>query len=169
MNMMRRLILGFFLASLLAGCGFELRGRSSYAVELQDLYVEGVQPGTPLMQRINEILHRADVKLAKDRQSASAVLRILDTGEDTRTLSVSGAGRTTEFDLTYKLVFELTNAKGEVILPRQEIRTNREYFNDQFLAIGRGQEELQLRKEMQIEAADTMARRVAWTLSHQEK
>lgn len=166
--MMRRSILGFFLASLLAGCGFELRGTSGYAAELQDLYVEGVQPGTPLMQRINEILHRADVKLAKDRHAASAVLRVLDIDEDTRTLSVSGAGRSTEFDLTYKLAFELTTAKGEVILPRQEIRIDREYFNDQFLAIGRAEEEAQLRREMQMEAAETMARRVAWKLGQQE-
>lgn len=166
--MMRRSISVFFLASLLGGCGFELRGASGYAAELQNLYVEGAQPGTPLMQRINEILHRAGGELAKDRHSASAVLRILDSDEDTRTLSLSGAGRTTEFDLSYKLVFELTTAKGEVILPRQEIRANREYFNDQFLAIARGEEEVQLRREMQMEAADAMTRRVAWTLSHKE-
>jgi LPS-assembly lipoprotein len=166
--MTRRSLLGFLFLSLLAGCGFELRGTSGYAVKLENLYVEGAQPGTPLLQRIEEILRRADVALAKDRHSASAVLRILDTDDDTRVLSVSGAGRSTEFDLTYKLAFELTTAKGEVILPRQEVRTNREYFNDQFLAIGRGEEEGQLRREMQMEAAETMARRVAWKLAHMD-
>ncbi|HLF96021.1 MAG TPA: LPS assembly lipoprotein LptE [Methylococcaceae bacterium] len=166
--MTRRSILGFLFLSLLSGCGFELRGTSGYAAKLENLYVEGVQPGTPLMQRINEILRRADVKLAKDRHGASAVLRVLDIDEDTRTLSVSGAGRSTEFDLTYKLAFELTTAKGEIILPRQEIRIDREYFNDQFLAIGRAQEEVQLRQEMQMEAAETMARRVAWKLGQRE-
>lgn len=166
--MMRRSLLGFLFLSSLAGCGFDLRGTSGYAEKLDNLYVEGAQAGTPLMQRIEEILRRADVALAKERHSAAAVLRILDTDEDTRSLSVSGAGRTTEFDLTYKLVFELTNAKGEIILPKQEIRANREYFNDQFLAIGRAQEETQLRREMQMEAAETMARRVAWKLGHMD-
>lgn len=167
--MTRRFILGLFLASLLGGCGFELRGSSGYAAELQNLYVEGVQPGMPLTQRISEILHRAGGELAKDRHSASAVLRILDSDEDTRVLSVSGAGRSNEFDLTYKIAYELTNPKGEIILPRQEIRINREYYNDQFLAIGKAEEEQRLRQEMHTEAAETVTRRIAWLLAHQGK
>jgi LPS-assembly lipoprotein len=51
------------------------------------------------------------------------------------------------------------------LLPRQEIETKRDYFNDQTLPLGQAEEEGLIRQELEKEAAQALLRRAVFALS----
>jgi len=77
---------------------------------------------------------------------------------------LSRAGRSVMYDLSYRVVYDVRTPKGEVLLPRQEIETKRDYFNDQTLPLGQAEEEGLIRQELEKEAAQALLRRAVFAL-----
>jgi outer membrane lipopolysaccharide assembly protein LptE/RlpB len=68
------------------------------------------------------------------------------------------------FDLTFRVIYEVQNPKGDILIPEKELMVRREYFNTQGSPLGQGLEEVQIRSEMEMEAAQTLLRQVVFTL-----
>lgn len=114
-----------------------------------------------------EELTRAKAR-QEEAQNALIEAVVLQVGTEisTRTISLNRTGLAYEFDLIYRLSYEIKTATGEVIEPKQKVKLNREQYTDQFLITARGEEEVQLRQEMLAEAAEILTNRLSYLLKN---
>ncbi|QSA98652.1 LPS assembly lipoprotein LptE [Methylococcus sp. EFPC2] len=157
----------YVLAALLAlnACGFHLRGSGAEGLG-QNLYLDGIAPNDPFVADLSDALTVAGGKRAGSALQSAGVLRIYRAVHSRRSLVLSRFGRSTEFDLTFRVVFDVRSPKGEVILSRQEIEVKRDYFNDQTIPLAQTAEEGVMRAEMQKEAAEALLRRAAFAIKN---
>ena len=146
----------------LAACGFHLRG-SGPAIA-QNLYVEGLGPRDSFMGTFRDTMSFSGGKLVRKANRAGAVIHIYRAQHHRRYLALSRTGRSIEYDLSYRVLYDVRTPQGEVLLPRQEIETKRDYFNDQTLPLGQAEEEGLIRQELEREAAQILLRRAVFAL-----
>jgi LPS-assembly lipoprotein len=84
-------------------------------------------------------------------------------------LSLSARGRANDFELDYRLEYELVNKANAVLLPRQSLEVRREYFNDQQEIIAKDNEEIVIRDEMYQQAVSTIINRARTVLDASPK
>jgi len=154
------------LICVFGGCGWQLRGASDLPPEMAHVYVEGLSRKSRFVRELNENLAFADGGVSKDPQSAGVILKVHNEQFERRVVSLSEQGKATEYELIYRIRFELRKPDGSSLLPTQTIEIRRAYFNPQVLVIGKSQEENQIRVEMYKEAVRTLLRRTEIALSH---
>ncbi|HUL13002.1 MAG TPA: LPS assembly lipoprotein LptE [Methylococcaceae bacterium] len=147
----------------LAACGFHLRGSGPGIA--QKLYLEGLGPGDSFVGTFGNAMSLAGGKVVPEAGQAGGVIHIYKASHFRRYLALSRAGRSVLYDLSYRVVYDVRTPKGEVLLPRQEIETKRDYFNDQTLPLGQAEEEGLIRQELEKEAAQALLRRAVFALS----
>ncbi|MBP1149714.1 MULTISPECIES: LPS-assembly lipoprotein LptE [Methylocaldum] len=152
-------------ALLLSACGFHLRGSLPATMVAKTFYIDGLGRGDLFVQEFSQILSYSGGNLAAAPSQAGAVIHIVQARQDRRPIGLSKQGRANLFDLSYRVVYEVSTPQGEILLPRQELELKRDYFNDQTSPLSQTQEEYQIQQEMQREAAQLLFRRVAYALS----
>lgn len=162
----RNLIVGYLLLFSLGGCGFHLRGQVDLPERAKLVYLEGVDRGQPFSQQLTELLGFAGGRVTNDRNQAGSVLHVLRALHERRQVSLSRAGKANAFDLIYRVDYEVVTPKGEVLIPRQELEISRQYFVNQNFPLGQGEQESQLRVEMEEEAAHTLLQRLRYTVKN---
>lgn len=165
---MTRLLLLLLAALNLSACGFQLRGAGSLPVAMKQIYVSGLPVGDPLSAALTTALTRAGANVVSSA-GHNAIRLQLSTDETKRSISLNRNGLSREFDLGYHLTYAINAANGATIEPLQKLKINREQYNDQFLILGRVEEEAQLRQEMREEAADTLVRRMIFLLKQKSR
>jgi LPS-assembly lipoprotein len=148
----------------LCGCGFHLRGQVELPERAKVVYLEGVDRGQPFSQQLTELLGFAGGRVTNDRNEAGSVLHVLRSLQERRQISLSRAGKANAFDLIYRIDYEAVTPKGEVLIPRQELEITRQYFVDLRFALGQGEQESQLRTEMEQEAAQALLLRLRYAV-----
>lgn len=154
------------LISVVSSCGWQLRGASDLPPEMAHVYVEGLSGRSQFVQDLNRNLSFADGGVTKDPQSAGVILKVHNEQFERRVASLSEEGKATEYELIYRIRFELQKPDGSSLLPTQTIEIRRAYFNPQVLVIGKSEEENQIREEMYKAAVRTLLRRTEIALSH---
>ena len=155
--MNRRLFLALVPAALAAGCGFQLRRYDG--LPFASLYIDA--PGSAVAQRVRALL-AADKKLrlVETLGEAEAVLKI---AEETRTktiLSLSGAGRVTEYRLSLHLVYAISSKDESELAVPEKIELNSDMTYDDSLLLAKGAEEQLLYRDMDSTAALRIVRRL---------
>ena len=146
------------LASV-AGCGFHLRG----AVQLpfSSLYVQ-VANSSLVGHELKRALRASDVRLTEDPKEAAATLAILGEIRERHILSLGGQGRVREYQLRYRLAYQVTNPKG-VVTPPTEIALKRDISFNDTEALAKEAEEAILYRDMQLDAVQQLLRRLQST------
>ena len=147
------------LASVLSGCGFQLRGDYLLSDELQTLYVSSSDVHGELTRLTKQHLTRNQVKLLSQKSASSPELRIVSDKLDRRTLSVFQNGQVAEYELIYAVHYQLLFANEEPQNFRFEL--NRDYQDDPNLALAKSRELSLLLSEMRKSAADKILRDMA--------
>lgn len=114
-------ILLFFIFLLQTGCGFQLQGKMNLAGPLKRMYLQSGDPYGVLARSLKDYLKMSNVELVSAKNEADAILVILqdDTAQDL--LSVSGTTQTRQYNLKVVVVFEVTDVKGQIIVPPQTL------------------------------------------------
>ncbi|BBP05607.1 LPS-assembly lipoprotein LptE [Sulfuriferula plumbiphila] len=144
--------------TLTAGCGFHLRGQ----VELpyRSVYVEGGQGGlTTALQAALRLGHAG--RLAPSAAKAESVIQILSEQNSKVILSLSGIGRVREYQLQYRVQYQLITPKGKVILAPANLLLARDMTYNDAQVLAKGEEEQLLYRDMQKDAAQQILRRIA--------
>lgn len=154
---MLRRALGLSLLLLLAACGFQLRGAAT--LPYQSLYIENAGPemGVELARAIRT----SETRVVEDPAQAQAVLQVLSQQREKQILSISGAGRVSEYRLLYRVAFRVRDAAGRELLPVQTIELRRELTYDASRALAKEAEEALLYRDMQSDAVQQIVRRLA--------
>ena len=153
---LRKIALTPFLA--LAGCGFRLRGTAD--VPFKTVYVQGASSALALDLK-RHIIAGTRAKVVEDPKLAEAVVELTQERREKHILSLTGAGRVSEFQLRYQLVFRVHDGKGaEYVAPTTLLLTRDMSFSDAEVLAKEAEEQL-LFRDMQADMVQQMLRRLA--------
>jgi LPS-assembly lipoprotein len=125
---------------------------------MKSIYIEGAS--APLAEQFRKALASSQVQLVSSRAAAGAIITV--SNEDTlkRAASLGASGRANQYNLEYRLNYEITDVNNVQLVKSQPIEIRRDYFNDQQLILGKDNEELVIRNEMYQQAVRTMINQV---------
>ena len=157
------------LTFAVASCGFHLRGAASYP--FQSVYVQApttfgvgtltvAGAGAPVVPDVIAGLSRNGIALKSKIEDADFSVRFLQVFFDKRVLSLSGGGRAREFELEYRVRYEFVDAKGRLWGEPGEITIRRDFSFAESQALAKEAEEGQLVRDMQLDAAAQILRRL---------
>jgi LPS-assembly lipoprotein len=156
--MNRRLFLAAIPAALAAGCGFELRRLEG--IPFSSLYIDA-QPGSAVAQRIREALATTDrTGLAATAGEAEAVLQLDPEIRSKSILSLSGAGRVTEYRLGLRLSYRIRDKEGRSLAADETIELTYDMTYDDAQVLAKSAEEQLLYRDMEENAAQRILRRL---------
>jgi LPS-assembly lipoprotein len=159
-------LLLLLLATTLTACGFHVRGGDSLPAELKNIYLEG---GSPAMrEQVLQQLRNSHAQLVS-HENASMVIKLFNEQFQRRGVSLSERGKTNEYELIYRIEYEITTPKEAVLLARQPLEVRRDYYNDQQAILARDNEETVLRSEMAQQVVRTLLNQARFTLDKSEK
>ena len=99
--------------------------------------------------------------VTEDAEQAEARLQILGNNRGREILSLTGAGKVREYQLTQSLRFQLLDKAGKPLIPPTSLSARREYTFDDSQVLGKEQEENLLYRDMQADLVQQMMRRLA--------
>lgn len=156
------------LTFLLAACGFHLRGEAQLPAGMQRVAIEGADPLSPLGRDLRKALARSGAQVVTPGESGAAVLRIGTNRITTDVLSVGGNARANEYTMRYNVEFDVVDAAGANLLPRQVIELTRDFTFDANQALGIAAEQDLLTQELQRDMVQTILRRLE-SLAHEHR
>ncbi|TXI17999.1 MAG: hypothetical protein E6Q62_07640 [Nitrosomonas sp.] len=160
MMLNKQKIIILIMLSLLAACGFKLRGQIS-SLPYKTLYVSAPDGHTIGMDLERAINISSTTKVVHDAEAAEATLQVISAIHEKAILSLSAGGRVRDFNLIYRVVYRLVDQQGTEIVPNTEIAITRilPFLDAQILA--KEAEERLLQRDMQSDAIQ----QILWRLS----
>ncbi len=143
-------LLVLIMAVLIAGCGYHLRGAFDLPSGLKKVYLQG--GSAQLREQFNKTLEGSSGQLVNSAGAANIRVRVFDNDIKQRGVSLSAGGRSNEFELYYRVEYELRDAANKVLVAREPLEIRREYFNDQQDIIAKDNEEGVIRNEIYQQA-----------------
>ncbi len=156
--MNRRLFLAALPVALVAGCGFQLRRLDG--MPFTSLYID-TSSGDVVAQRVHSLLAaNKGMRLTATAEEAEAVLKLGQEERSKTILSLSGAGRVTEYRLGLKLTYSVGGKDGRVWAAAETLELSRDLTYDDTLLLAKGLEEQLLQRDMEDSAARRIVRRL---------
>jgi len=153
---MRALALALLLGS--AACGFQLRGTASLPFET--IYVPNATAGIALEIK-RSIQAGTEARVVDDAKAAAAQLLFLEESRRKDILSLTAAGRVSEYRLFYRVRFRVSDGTGGDFLPPVSIQLFRDMTYDDSQVLAKEAEELLLFRDMQTDMVQQVLRRIA--------
>lgn len=147
------------LTLLLSSCGFHLRGSIAIPESLSPVFVQD-NGGTQVKPVLLQLLHTNHVSLATKPAEAKSLVVIHGEQFQRRVSSVAGSGKVQEFELQYLLQYSILDAENQPVLAQQSLRLTRDLRFDENAVLAKAQEEAQRNKDMVIDAAQQLLRRL---------
>ena len=148
------------LLALATGCGFQLRGQASLPQAMSTTWLAVPDASSAFARELALLLRGNGVMMADGPGEDAAELRILEERMTRRALTISGDARVREFELVFDLEFSLTAPDGEVLLPPESIRLERDFQFDEQEILGAATEEELLREDLRRNMAAALIRRL---------
>lgn len=161
-----RLFLCCWLVSLLAGCGFHLRGQADLPMDLAMHIQDSTAPGEPpsrLRRELERILVTNGVTVTDDPEAADAVLKILREDLRRRTIATGPDGEIREYELRYTVDYALTRPDGQDSISQDTISVARDLLYSEARVLGRTAGEQITIRDMTSDLAYSILRRVQAT------
>ena len=149
------------LALFLSACGYHLRGDIDLPPGLQKVYVRGAS--LELSEAIKQSFRSTSSQLVTSKAEAGLILNIIDEEYRRRTISISSQGYSNEYELEYRLVFDLYDKNSITLMPVQTIEVSQAYYNQQSgkTVLSKDNEEKILRKELYLKAVRSVIQRAS--------
>ena len=156
--MNRRLFLAAIPAVLATGCGFQLRRLDE--VPFASLYVDAPHGGAVAQRIRSALISNKQTRLAASAAEAEAVLVLGQETRSTTILSLSGAGRVTEYRLGLQLTYAINDKDGRTLAAAETIELTRDITYDDAQVLAKSAEEQLLYRDMDDNAARRIMRRL---------
>ncbi|PKO73165.1 MAG: lipoprotein B transmembrane [Betaproteobacteria bacterium HGW-Betaproteobacteria-17] len=156
--MNRRLFLAAIPALLATGCGF--KPRRFEGIPFASLYIDAPHGGAVAARIRSALTSSKQTRLAANAGEAEAVLVL---GQETRSkviLSLSGAGRVTEYRLGLQLTYRVNDREGRTLAVPEVIELSRDITYDDTQVLAKAAEEQLLYRDMEDGATRRILRRL---------
>lgn len=147
------------MASLLAACGFQLRG--SYSLPWETLYIGLPENNEIYIQLKRSIETSTQTRIVADAKQAQASLIVLHNEHGKNILSLSAKARVREIQLTRSFVYRIQDAAGKELVPNGSIIIQRDMSFNETLTLAKEAEETTILREMQSDLVQQLLRRLA--------
>ena len=159
--MIRRLLFTAALVLGLSACGFHLREALVLPPDLGEVRVTASDPYSPLRQSLERAIADAGAKIAAESAEGQlTTLAIRSEHWASTPLSLDQFGRAQEYTLRYAVVFAMSDANGDVLVPQQAVELSREYVSVPSDSTGSDTEAELLARELQREMTASILRRI---------
>lgn len=156
--MNRRTFLSVLPVAVLAGCGFQLRRVGG--IPFASLYVDA-PPGSAVASRvIAQLKTLRSTRLALSAAEADAILKLDREAVKKSILSLSGAGRVTEYRLSLEVIYSIIDPGQRALAPAETIELSRDITYDDSRVLAKSAEESLLYRDMEEDAARRIIRRL---------
>jgi len=149
--------LALLLVLTLAGCGFQLRGSAS--LPFDSIYIDGA--GSEMGVELARAIRPTQTRVVDSPDEAQAILQIVSQGREKQILTLSTAGRVSEYRILYRVGFRVRGKDGRELLPLQQIELRREITFNDAQTLAKESEEGLLYRDMQTDAVQQILRRLA--------
>lgn len=149
---MKKLLNSAFIllfTTVIAGCGFHLRGHEPLPVQLHTMYLESNQPYSSLTKQLQQTLQSVGVTLTQTAQAAPVTLQLLQDNFTQTTTAIGSGLQTSTYLLNYSISYQLLDNKGRVLQAPQTINTTRNYSITSNQILGDTNVQANLKDEMQ--------------------
>lgn len=143
-------------ASLLAGCGFELRGKADLGFE--DMYIQG--PKLSFHKELTKLLQVNGVNIVNSAEEADVVLELMSENREQRILSLSGEGVVREYEIFYRINFRLRDPGSETWGPVETIENRTDFTYDDTQLLAKQFEQERLYDTMRADSVRELLRRL---------
>jgi LPS-assembly lipoprotein len=143
---------------LVAACGFQLRGVATLPFE--SIYVQAPAKSLLAQQIKRAVRSGSSTRVPERPDEAEVILQIVNELQERRILSLTGGGRVAEYELSYRVVFRLTDAQKREHIPASEIVLRRDYSYRDDAALSKESEEALLYRSMRDDAVQQLVRRL---------
>jgi LPS-assembly lipoprotein len=133
------------LATLLGGCGFQLRGNPVVPPEMARTYIATDDRYSLFYRTFRRQLESAGAEIVDSPGNATAEFAILSDDTDQRVLSVSARNVPTEFEVYYTVYYTVRSGEKTLLEPQLQTLT-RDYTYDETRVLGKAREEELLRQ-----------------------
>ncbi len=160
LNAARLLLIAAILS--LAACGFHLRGSKldDVSFAFKSLYLKAPAE-TQFVIDLRQSLAANKIALSANPSEADLVLEVVSEQLTKQILSLSGAGRVREYQLTYRVSLRAYDDRQIDWLPADEILLTRILTWDDALVLAKQQEEATLYNDMRADAVGQAMRRLS--------
>ena len=156
-----RLVPAAVVATLLAGCGFQLRGAPPVSSALEPLAVDcSSQVAETLCRSLREQLSLGNVRLAPVAD-ADYILRLKNFERDRRASAITAQAAAAEYTLRHSVELEVISADRVPMVATTRLNTSESYRYDETNVLARQREEETLRQQMD----DRLAQQVIFRLA----
>ena len=156
--MNRRIFLAAFPAVLVAGCGFQLRRLEG--IPFASLYVDAPPNSAVAQHIIASLKTNKATRLAASATEAEAVLKIHSEARSKIILSLSGAGRVTEYRLGLSMSYNVSGKNDRTLAAPEMIELSRDLIYDDAQLLAKSAEEGLLYRNMEVDATRRILRRL---------
>lgn len=161
MKMRTRLAL-FAASLLLVACGFHLRGHNNMQVKLAfDSVFLRSNGETPFVSDLRKALALNKVVVADSADAATITLDIISESTDKQILSLSAAGKVTQYDLRYRVTLSAYDKQLVYWLPTADVALSRTMNYDDTQLLAKEQEQQELYRDMRSDAVGQVLRRLS--------
>lgn len=154
----RRLLLGSLATTVLAGCGFQLRG--AQPMPFHSIYL-GMPDYSELAASLRRQIESGGTQVVSSAAEAEVQLQVIRDARQREITSLNSAGKVREYELRRYFDFRLTDKSGAERIPVAKIFIKRTLtYTDNDLLAKEGEETL-LYKDMDADLVRQLLRRLA--------
>jgi LPS-assembly lipoprotein len=147
--------------SLVAGCGYQLRGSASLPPVMSNTYVKGLRPYSALVDDFSHALRTRNAAVTTDPATASATLSITANDTEKLVLSVDTAGNVLEYEIRQTIRFSVVAADQQVLLSEQSVSLSRDFLFTSTDVLAKAREEKLVRSTLQKNIVNLAMLRIA--------
>ncbi len=161
----RNLIVTFFCALTIAGCGWHMRGSENSETKIQSLNIVSGQAYGKLERSLRKEMQRQHIE---EGGTEGWTIQILDQKLRQNLLSYSDSINAAMFEIELTVQFTVTNAKGETIIAPNTERVVRPYEPSNNRALATDREAALMKNEAYDEMAVNLLRRINFIAGKQK-
>jgi LPS-assembly lipoprotein len=158
----RSLLSGAAAASLLAGCGFQLRKAPDFAFDTIAINSPATSPLANALRRSLAADGRVQVlPVGADAKTARVILDLPTELREKVVVGMNAAGQVREFQLRTRIRFRLVTPAGKELIPETELLQHRDISFNEAAVLAKEAEESLLYRDMQSDLVQQLMRRLA--------
>jgi len=144
---------------LMSACGFQLRGQYSLPAGMEKVFIQGDVDGL-LLRHLKQNLQRSGVTVVNQIDSASGIILIHKQIMNRHVLSIGNNARVREYESSYDLTYSVHLKTGKTLIDEDNISLKRDFSFNETQVLAKEREETILQHDMQLQAAQTILRRL---------
>lgn len=156
-----QLLLAAIFAVVLTGCGFQLRGTLSGNLPYKTMLIALPDTADVRIWLERYINAAGSTQIVDDPKLAEATFQQISDGRQKTILSVNAQGRVREYRLQLTYRFRVVNAKGQVLVPPNEVSLTRDITFDDSNVLAKDLEESLLWRDMNNDLVNQIMRRLS--------